>query len=55
MDFRNSVDILMLQEHWQTPDNMSRFGYFFPEYCAFGIPVSALEERVQAHPLTGLL
>jgi len=51
MDFRNCVDIFMLQEHWQTPDNMSRFGYFFPDFCAFGI--SALEKRVQVSPLIG--
>ena len=48
-DFRDYVDIFLLQEHWQTPDNMSRFGHLFPDYCAFGI--SALEERVQAGPL----
>jgi len=32
---------------------MSRFGQLFPDYCAFG--VSALEERVQAGPLIGVV
>jgi len=41
----------MLQEHWQTPANMSRLSHLFPDYCAFGI--SALEGRVQAGPITG--
>ena len=51
IDFRDCVDIFMLQEHWQTPANMTRFGQLFPDYCAFG--VFALEERVQAGPLIG--
>ena len=36
-DLKDCVDIFMLQEHWQTPDNMSNFGRLFPDYCAFGI------------------
>jgi len=51
IDFRDCVDIFMLQQHCQTPANMSRFGQMFPDYCAFC--VSALEERVQAGPLIG--
>jgi len=50
-DFRDCVDMFMLQEHWQTGANMSRFNHLFPDYCAFGM--SALEERVQAGPLIG--
>jgi len=30
--FRDCVDIFMLQEHWQTPANMSRLSHLFPDY-----------------------
>jgi len=50
--FISTVDILKLQEHWQTPANMcDKFSRLFPSHCAFGI--SALAERVEAGPLTG--
>jgi len=43
-DFRDCVDIFMLQEHWQTPANMYRLSHLFRDYCPFGI--SALEDCV---------
>ena len=42
-------DFILLQEHWLTPANMSKFQSDFPNYQAFGI--SAMLDRVQCGPL----
>jgi hypothetical protein len=44
-------DIIMLQEHWLTPDNYSRFQSDFIEYYPFGS--SALGSAVASGPLYG--
>ena len=44
-------DIFLIQEHWLTPHNMSRFRSDFPEYYVFGS--SAMERSVEIGPLSG--
>jgi len=52
-DFTNNkdLDVIMLQEHWLTPDNLNRFSNDFVEYYSFGS--SALENVVSSGPLYG--
>ena len=47
----SSPDIFLLQEHWQTPENLSKFSRDFPDYYCFGS--SALADAVAAGPLYG--
>jgi exonuclease III len=46
-----ALDVIMMQEHWLTPHNMSKFNNDFPEYYAFGS--SALNKSVENGPLVG--
>ena len=46
-----SPDIIMLQEHWLTPHNLTKFEKDFPGYYAFGS--SALAEVIEIGPLVG--
>ena len=45
-------DVIMLQENWLTPHNMSRFDKDFPDYHLFGS--SAMELSVEEGPVIGL-
>ena len=47
----SEIDIIMLQEHWLTPANLSRFDDYFPEYSCFGS--SAMQSCVQQGVLRG--
>jgi len=47
----NSPDVILLQEHWLTPDNMSIFGEKINSHYAFG--KSAMTESVKQGPLFG--
>jgi len=44
-------DVIMFQEHWLTPHNMSRFDKDFPNYHLFGS--SSMELSVEEGPLIG--
>ena len=46
-----AADMFLIQEHWLTPHNMSRFRSDFPEYYAYGS--SAMERSVEIGPLSG--
>jgi len=47
----NCPDIVLLQEHWLTPDNICKFDRYFPNYFSFGR--SAMLNSVQAGMLRG--
>ena len=47
----SDVDIFMLQEHWLTPANLSRFDDYYPEYVCFGS--SAMHACVEQGVLRG--
>ena len=47
----NSPDVILLQEHWLTPDNLSLFREKINSHYAFG--KSAMTERVKQGPLFG--
>ena len=49
--FSIKPDILMLQEHWLTPANLSRFEDEFPQYLCFGS--SAMSSCVENGVLRG--
>jgi len=44
-------DIFLLQEHWLTPCNLSKFGQNFPGYFSFGS--SAMTSRVESGLMSG--
>ena len=44
-------DVIMVQEHWLTPDNLHKLDNISPDYFIFGS--SAMNERVCAGPLYG--
>jgi exonuclease III len=44
-------DVLMIQEHWLTPDNLIKLDSISPNYTVFGS--SAMNERVCSGPLYG--
>ena len=44
-------DVLMIPEHWLTPENMFKLDNFSPKYTVFGS--SAMNERVCSGPLYG--
>ena len=46
-----SPDVIMLQEHWLTPDNLSKYNADFIEYYPFGS--SAMDYAVKSGPLYG--
>lgn len=46
-----NVDIILLQEHWLTPDNLHKIKHFSSRYTAFGI--SAMENDVSHGVLRG--
>ena len=54
-DFMNShnnkPDIFLLQEHWLTPANLSKFHKYFPDYFSFGC--SAMTNCVETDILRG--
>ena len=41
----SEIDIFLLQEHWLTPANLSRFDDYFPDYYCFGS--SAMQSCVE--------
>ena len=45
------ADILLLQEHWLTPSNLSRFDEEFPQFLCFGS--SAMNSTVEEGVLRG--
>ena len=47
----NPPDVIMLQEHWLTPSNLTKFDDCFPGYFSFGC--SAMTNVVEAGPLRG--
>ena len=44
-------DVIMLQEHWLTPDNLSTFDHYFTEY--FSVGCSAMAKRLESGMLRG--
>ena len=44
-------DVIMLQEHWLTPSNLTKFDDCFPGYFSFGC--SAMTKAVETGPLRG--
>ena len=46
-----SPDVIMLQEHWLTPDNLCKFNADFIEYYPFGS--SAMDNAIKSGPLYG--
>jgi len=53
MSLINDLDpgIILLQEHWLTPANLSKFDYLFDDYFCFG--GSAMSGVVESGPLRG--
>jgi len=51
MKAENKPDIFLLQEHWLTPANLSRFDMYFPDYFSFGC--SAMSSCVEVGMLRG--
>jgi len=47
----NKPDIFIVQEHWLTPDNISRFDKIFPDYFSFGS--SAMSAKTESGFLKG--
>ena len=47
---RHNVDIMLIQEHWLTPENLCKLSCF-TEYCFFGI--SAMSNAVSGGILYG--
>ena len=48
---QNKPDIFIIQEHWLTPDNISRFERIFPDYFSFGS--SAMINTIESGLLKG--
>lgn len=46
-----SPDLVLLQEHWLTPDTLTKFNVEFSNYYAFGS--SALGDMIESGPLVG--
>ena len=47
----NRPDIILLQEHWLTPDNICKFDKLFPDFFSFGC--SAMSKCVESGMLRG--
>ena len=48
---RYNPDVILLQEHWLTPDNLCKFDVHFPDYFSFGS--SSMTSCVEAGMLRG--
>jgi len=51
-------DVMMLQEHWLTPANLSLFDKYFTDYFSFGISAmqkSVEEGMLRGHPFGGVI
>ena len=46
-----SPDLVFLQEHWLTPDTLTKFNVEFSNYYAFGS--SAFGDMIESGPLAG--
>ena len=46
-----SPDVIMIQEHWLTPDNMYKLDHLSDNYFVFGS--SAMNDRIISGPLIG--
>jgi len=49
--FRSCPDVILLQEHWLTPDNICKFDKYFPGLFSFGR--SAMLSCVESGMLRG--